>query len=107
VLQHDAGRVRMVRGEGGGGWVGCSRGHSVRQARAAPAPAPQELIRDKRATAPPCRPTCSAMRYRMVDTLRSPPDCLLAVSCCSGSDSRNLTLRFGGVGGGGGGAWQS
>jgi hypothetical protein len=37
--------------------------------------------------------SCSAMRYKMVDTLRSPPDWRLAVSCCRGSLSRNFTLQ--------------
>mmetsp|Transcript_26169 Transcript_26169/g.67660 ORF Transcript_26169/g.67660 Transcript_26169/m.67660 type:complete len:334 (+) Transcript_26169:74-1075(+) len=34
---------------------------------------------------------CSAMRYRMVQTERSPPLCRLAVSTCSSSSSRNFT----------------
>ena len=32
------------------------------------------------------------MRYRMVETDRSPPDCRLAVSTCKSSSSLNLTL---------------
>ena len=33
------------------------------------------------------------IRYKMVDTERSPPDCLLAVSTFISSSSLNLTLQ--------------
>ena len=38
------------------------------------------------------RLTWIEMRYRMVETDRSPPDCLLAVRTCRSSSSLNLTL---------------
>ena len=37
--------------------------------------------------------TCIEMRYRMVDTERSPPDCLFAVSNVRSSVSLNFTLQ--------------